>query len=414
MRRVYRCCAGLDVHQKSVAACIRISKNREVELVKAVFGTFTEDLQALAAWLKMHKVRHVAMESTGVYWIPVWNILEKTKRFELTLVNPQHARAIPGKKTDRIDCARLAELHQYGLVRASFIPPAPIRELRDLTRRRVHLQQDRNRVINRIRRLLETANIKLASVMSDVVGQTGRSILDGLATTTFKRTEVLAELAKGSLKQKKEEIRKALRVSVTEHFQFVLSGLLEELDFLDKQVTHIEDRIRHKMAPYEAQILRLCTLPGVQRITAWTILAEIGVDMTRFATPAHLASWAGLCPGNAESAGKRKSSKTRKGNRYLRRALIQTGWAIARRKDDCFLTAVFFRIARRGGMKKAAVAVAHKILQLMHRLLSSGCEYIDPGANYFDRLHPQKTAKRLIHRLEQLGLNVTVQPHSSA
>lgn len=187
MRRVYRCCAGLDVHQKSVAACIRVSKNRRVELVKAVFGTFSEDLKALADWLKVYKIRHVAMESTGVYWIPVWNVLERAKRFDLVLVNPQHARAIPGKKTDQIDCERLAELHQYGLVRPSFIPPAPIRELRDLTRRRTHLQQDRNRVINRIRRLLETANIKLGSVMSNVVGDTGRSILEGLATTKLNR-----------------------------------------------------------------------------------------------------------------------------------------------------------------------------------------------------------------------------------
>jgi transposase len=414
MRRVYRCCAGLDVHQKSVAACIRVSKNRRVELVKAVFGTFSEDLKALADWLKVYKIRHVAMESTGVYWIPVWNVLERAKRFDLVLVNPQHARAIPGKKTDQIDCERLAELHQYGLVRPSFIPPAPIRELRDLTRRRTHLQQDRNRVINRIRRLLETANIKLGSVMSNVVGDTGRSILEGLATTKLNRPEIFADFAKGSLKQKKEEIRKALRVPITEHFQFMLSELLDELDRLDKKVDAMEARIRQKMIPYEAHIVRLCTVPGIQRITAWTIIAEIGVDMTKFPTPEQLASWAGLCPGNSQSAGKRKSAKTRKGDRYLRRILTQTAWAIARRKDGGFLTTMFFRIARHAGMKKAAVAIAHRVLTTIHRMFSRGLDYVDPGANYLDRLHPQRTTKRLVQRLEQLGLDVVVRPRSTA
>ena len=413
MRRVYRCCAGLDVHQKSVAACIRRFKDRRVEIITAVFGTFTEDLRALSDWLKQHKVRHVAMESTGVYWIPVWNVLETGNRFELTLVNPQHARAIPGKKTDHIDCQRLAELHQYGLVRGSFMPPPAIRELRDLTRRRTHLQQDRNRVINRIRRLLETVNIKLASVMSNVVGDTGRSILEGLATTQLNRPEMFADLAKGSLKNKVEEIRKALRVSLTEHFQFLLSELLDELDRLDKKVEMMEARIRQKMLPYEGYILRLCTIPGIQRITAWTILAEIGVDMSKFPTADHLASWAGLCPGNSESAGKRKPAKTRKGNRYLRRILTQSGWAIARRKDDGFLTAMFFRIAKHAGMKKAAVAIAHRVLVIVHRLLSRGIDYVEPGASYFDRLHPERTTKRLVHRLEQLGLHVIVSPRSS-
>lgn len=416
MQRVYRLCAGLDVHKKSVTVCIRVSRNRSVELVKRVFGTYPDELDELGRWLKAHKVRHIAMESTGVYWIPVWNVLERNKRFQLLLVNPQHVRALPGRKTDQMDCERLAEMHQYGLLRGSFVPPPEIRELRDLTRRRTHLQQDRNRVINRIRRLLETANIKLGSVISDVVGQTGRSILEGLATTQFKSPESLAMLAKGSLKWKKEEIARALRVQVSEHFQFLLKELLGELQRLDEQVEQLHVRIRQKMLPYERQILRLCTIPGVQRITAWSIIAEVGVEMSVFPSPAHLASWAGFCPGNSESAGKRSSTRTRKGNRYLRRLLTQTGWAVSRRKDGGALTSVFFRVARHGGLKKACIAVARKVMEIVHRLLSGDINYVDPGANYLDRLHPERTASRLPGRLTKLGFDVQTQrrrlPHN--
>jgi len=413
MKIMYRRCAGLDIHQKSIAVCIRIVKGhcREPELHTAIFGTFSEDLERLRGWLRDHKVKQVAMESTGVYWIPIWNVLErKPTRFELMLLNPQHVRALPGCKTDMQDCERIAELLQYGLVRASFVPPVPIRELRDLTRARVHVQQDRNRVINRIHRLLESANIKLASVLSNIVGSTGRAILDGLAMEGLVRPEALAMLATHKrLKGKREEFRQALRCERSEHFRFLLSQLLGELDWLDAKLALLERHIGERMRPYEDLLGRLCRIPGVQILTAWAIIAEIGTDMTRFADAAHLASWAGLCPGNAESAGKRHSGRTRKGNSYLRRALCQSAWA-ASRKHDSFLSAVFLRVARRSGLKKAAIALAHRLLIIIFSMLRDGTEYQELGGDYFDRMHPERTAQRLIRRLDRLGFDIIANP----
>ena len=330
-----------------------------------------------------------------MYWIPVWNVLErKPARFELLLLNPQHVRALPGRKTDTEDCERIAELLQYGLVRPSFVPPIPIRELRDLTRGRVNVQQDRNRVINRIHRLLETANIKLASVLSNIVGKTGRSILDALATATLVKPESFAALATHKrLKAKQEDLRKALRCERSDHFRFLLSELLIELDRLDAKLLVLERRLVERMQPYANAIERLCQIPGVDRLTAWAVIAEIGIDMTRFADAAHLASWAGLCPGNAESAGKRHSGRTRKGNSYLRRALCQSAWAASRCKEG-FLSAVFFRIARRAGLKKAAIALAHRLLLIIYTMLRDGTRYRELGGDYFDRLCPERTAQR--------------------
>jgi transposase len=328
------------------------------------------------------------------------------------LLNPQHVRALPGRKTDLQDCERIAELLQYGLVRPSFVPPVAIRQLRDLTRGRVHIQQERNRVINRIHRLLETANVKLASVLSNIVGKTGRSILDALATATLVKPEALALLARNKrLKGTREDFAKALQCERNEHFQFLLSELLTELDWLDTKLLLLDRRIRERMQPYGEVIERLCQIPGVDGLTAWTIVAEIGVDMTRFDAAAHWASWAGLCPGHAQSAGNRHSGRTRKGNSYLRRALCQAAWAVSRCKTG-FLTAVFFRIARRAGWKKAAVAVAHRLLVIIYGMLRQGTRYRELGGHYFDRLRPERTLKRLLSRLQSLGFTVSLSPIS--
>lgn len=412
MKILYRHCAGLDIHKKTVVVCVRTRvKGRRIATERAVFGTFTQELRDLRDWLKQHKVKHVAMESTGVYWIPVWNMLEpKYLGFKLLLVNPQHIRALPGRKTDQQDCERIAELLQYGLLRGSFIPPKPIRELRDLTRRRVHLQGDRNRVINRIARQLETANIKLGSVASNIVGKSGRTMLKAIAAGR-SNPEWLAERAIGHLRVKIPELMLAFEGRYSEHFRWLLAELLSELEWLDGKVAELDSRIGAAMQPYDDMVQRLCTIPGVDRTTAWTLIAELGTDMSQFPDHAHAASWAGLCPGNSESAGKRFSGRTRKGDRYLRRMLVQNAWAVTRKKD-CFLTAVFYRTARRRGMKKAAVAVAHKILIIAYHIIRDGGEYREYGGDYFDRKNPERTARKLAERLQRIGYDVVLTPRA--
>jgi transposase len=409
MKLLYRCCAGMDIHKNSVSVCVRrrIQGAAEAELEEAVFGTYTQDLERLRQWLKERKVKQVAMESTGVYWIPVWNVLEGGKHpLVLTLVNPASVRALQGRKTDRIDARRIAEFLQYGLLRGSFIPPRPIRHLRELTRMRVHVQQDRNRVINRIGRLLETVNLKLSSVASNIVGKSGQRMLHMLANG-ISDPERLADQALKRLRDKIPELILALDGRPNEHFRWVLSGLLRKMDELDAELGRLDERLCMQMAEQEDRIRRLCTIPGVDKITARTLLAELGTDMAQFPDPGHLASWAGLCPGNAESAGKRFSGRTRKGDRYLRRILVQSAWAAAR-KRDCFLAALFFRIAQRHGMKKAAVAVAHRILTIVWVILRNGTEYQERGGDHFDRLHPERTAKKLTRRLEKIGFTVAL------
>jgi transposase len=410
MRIIHRRCAGLDVHKNTISACIRRRVHgHKIETVERVFGTFTQDLERLRDWLKEHHVKQVAMESTGVYWIPVWDVLEAVRlRLELILVNPATVRALRGAKTDRIDAARIAEYLQHGLLRASFVPPRSIRQLRDLTRMRVQLQHDRNRVINRIARLLETANVKLGSVASNIVGKSGRAMLDAIAAGA-SRPEQLAELACGSLQEKKAQLAMALDGRFNDHFRWLLRGLLEELTRLDEQLLAVERRLETQMAEHADLIERLCTIPGVNRVTAWALISELGVNMAQFADATHAASWAGLCPGNKESAGKRQSGATRKGNRYLRRILVQSAWAVMRKKD-CFLTALFFRLAQRRGMKKAAVAVAHRILVFAYHILRDGTRYREVGGDYFDRLHPERTLTRLTRRLQQIGYQVQVTP----
>lgn len=408
MRIIHRRCAGLDIHQKTISVCIRMRVHgHKIETKEAVFRTFRQDLERLRDWLREHKVKQVAMESTGVYWIPVWNVLEAARlRFELLLVNPQIVLALRGHKTDRIDAARIAEYLQHGLLRGSFVPPRPVRQLRDLTRLRVHVQQDRNRVINRIGRLLETVNVKLGSVASNIVGKSGRAILAAIAAGR-SQPEHLAELALGRLKDKKTELALALDGRFSEHFRWLLRQLLEELDRLDGRVRELDSRLEQETQEHADLIRRLCTIPGVDRLTAWALLAELGWDMNQFGDAAHAASWVGLCPGNAESAGKRFSGRTRKGDRYLRRILVQSAWAVSHKKD-CFLTALYWRTARRRGAKKAAVAVAHRILVIAWHIIHDGSEYREAGGDYFDLLRPERTAAQLTRRLERLGYEVAL------
>jgi transposase len=375
-----------------------------------MFGTFTRDLERLRDWLMSYNVQEVAMESTGVFWIPVWNVLERfaDRTFALTLINPQHARALRGRKSDRLDCERIAELHQYGLLQGSFIPPRPVRELRDLTRRRTHLQQERNRAVNRIARLLETVNIKLGSVVSDLTGKTSQLILEAMAKGSCDPEE-LVKLAQASLKNKRELLKTALEGFSNDHFRWLLSEALRDLQLLDGRMEQADRRIAKALRPHADLVLRLCTIPGFDFTAAATILAEVGFDMKSFVDPAHLASWAGLCPGCNESAGKRALSRTRKGNRYLRRLLTQSAWSILR-KNNCFLTALFFRIASRGGQKKAAMAVAHRILTIVWHIIAEGGVYKEIGPHPGDHKNSERTARRLARRLAQLGFPVELKP----
>jgi transposase len=407
---IYRRCAGLDVHQKSISVCVRMRTARDKFATEtAVFGTFTHDLERLAEWLYEHRVRHVAMESTGVYWKPIWNVLERAKwKFQLLLVNPQQVRALPGKKTDREDCVRIAGFLQQGLLRGSFVPPKPIRELRELTRRRAHLQHDRNRVINRIGRLLETANVKLGAVLSNIVGKTGRTILAAIVNGEHN-PEQLSGYTFGRLKCTRDQLQLALEGRYDDHLRWLLRQLLGDLEALDRRVAEVEIRIREMTAGQLDLIQRLCTLPSVDLITAWTLIAEIGTDMSRFPDAKHLASWAGLCPGNAQSAGKRFSGRTRKGDRYLRRTLVQNAWAVAHMKN-CGLTALFYRVAAHAGMKKAAMAVAHRIIVLAYYIVRDGAVYREAGGDVYDRRNPERAAKRLTRRLERIGFEVTIRP----
>lgn len=414
MEVLYSRCAGLDVHKRSVSACIRIQQGQEVHTETAKFGTFTRDLQRMRDWLIEQDVQQVAMESTGVFWIPVWNVLEQSgdKPLQLTLINPQHVHALPGRKTDRQDCERIAELHQHGLLRGSFIPPAPIRALRDLTRRRTQLQGERNRTLNRISQLLETVNVKLASVVSDISGKTARLILAALVRGR-STPDQMAELAQASLKNKKAELSSSLEGFCTDHFRWLLGQALSDLQHLDRGLAQVDRQLGHHLRPHADLIRRLCTIPGVDFTAAAAIVAEVGFDMSRFPDAAHLASWAGLCPGNNESAGKRFSTRTRKGNRYLRRVLTQSAWSITHKKD-CFLTGLFYRIASRGGMKKAALAVAHRILIFVWHVIARGTSYCEPGANYSDRKQPERAARRLARRLQEIGFEVELRPKETA
>jgi transposase len=346
------------------------------------------------------------MESTGVYWKPVWNLLEG--QFEVLLVNAQHIKAVPGRKTDQKDSEWIADLLQHGLLRASFVPPTPIRELRDLTRYRASLAQEINRIANRIQKVLEDANIKLASVATDALGASGRAMLEAMIHGE-QDSQRLAEMSCGLLRNKIPQLQQALAGRVTAHHRFLLRELLDHLYFVESKMRRIEQEIEERLRPFQSEVARLCTIPGVDRVTAWGLLAEIGLNMKQFPDARHLASWAGLCPGSHESAGKRKSGKIRKGSLWLRRCLCQGAWAVSTKKHN-YLSALYRRLAARRGSKRATIAVAHNLLVIAFYILRDGVCYRELGPDYFDRLNPEGMRRRLTKRLEGLGFKVTLEP----
>ena len=377
MELLHNCCAGLDVHKSFVAACVRsIGRDGAARTEVRSFPTVTAGLLLLADWLVAEGVTHVAMESTGVYWKPVFNILEG--QVEVMLVNAHHIKNVPGRKTDVKDAEWIAQLLAHGLLRPSLIPPPPIRELRDLTRQRTQLVRDRARVANRIQKVLEDANIKLADVASDPLGVSGRAMIRRLIAGDTDPV-ALAELARRQLRRKIPQLQAALQGRVTDHHRFLLRSLLNQIDYLEGLIAEFDARIGEAMGPYEQAEARLRTIPGIGPEVAEAIVAETGADMSRFPTAGHLASWAGLCPGNHRSAGKRLSGKTTKGNQWLRTMLVQAAWSATHTKAT-ILGAAYRTWVKRMGKKKALVAVAHKILKLVHKLLSEGKDYVEPLA----------------------------------
>jgi transposase len=382
MEILYHCCAGLDVHKKTVVACIRrLGPDKQAEDLVRTFGTMTGELLELADWLAAHSVVHVAMESTGVYWKPVFHLLED--RFQVLLVNAQHIKQVPGRKTDVKDCQWIAQLLQHGLLRASFVPPQPIRELRDLTRQRSQLVGERASVSNRIQKVLEDANIKLSSVASDVLGVSGRAMIAALIGGETE-PDRLAELARRRLRGKIPQLRQALKGHVTEHHRFLLRTLMDHVRHLEERIGRLDRRIEEAMSPFAQAVDRLVTIPGVDRRAAEVIVAEIGTDMTKFPGAGHLSSWAGMCSGNHQSAGKRQSGRTAPGDRWLRQVLVQAAWAASHTKKT-FLSATYHRWAKRMGRKRALVALGHKILVLIYELLTD-------QTTYQERLVPDQAA----------------------
>lgn len=401
-------CAGLDVHKKTVVVCrIVYSQAGDWQAETRTFGTTTGELLQLADWLQSAQVTHVAMESTGVYWKPIFNILES--QCQVMLVNAKHIKQVPGRKTDVRDAEWIAQLLQHGLLRASYIPEAPQRDLRDMVRYRTKLIQDRSSEVNRIQKVLEDANIKLASVVSDVMGKSSREMLAQLIAGQDDPS-VMAQLAKGRMRTKIDELEHALTGFVQEHHRLMLRLHLEHIDYLNAQIMQLEEVIEKAIAPFDETdvVQRLAEIPGVSLHTTHILIAELGIDMTRFDTAGHAASWAGLTPGKNESAGRNYSSKTAKGNKYLKAALVQA--AHTQRRADNYLGAQYRRLARRRGSKRAAVAVAHSILVIVYHLLRDGTRYQERGADYFDKYDRVHLERVLVKRLEQLGNKVLLQP----
>ncbi|MDP9353421.1 MAG: IS110 family transposase [Chloroflexota bacterium] len=412
MQVIHERCCGLDVHKKTVVACVLITRpDGPVEKRLRTFGTMTADLLALSDWLDGFGVSQVAMESTGVYWRPVFNVLEDEARV-ITLVNPQHIKALPGRKTDIKDSEWLADLLRHGLVKPSFIPTAPIRELRELTRYRKSLVRQRTQEINRLHKLLEGANIKLGSVATDVLGKSGRDMLEALLGGE-QDPEVLAELARGRLRAKLPVLRHAFEGRVKAYHLVLLAQILAHVDYLDGAIEQLHDAIEEHLAPFREAVGLLLTIPGVGEIAAATIVAEIGTDMDRFPSARHLASWAGLCPGNKQSGGKRLSGKTTKGSTWLRAVLTEVAWANARSRKTYF-GAQFRRLARRRGNARALVAVAHSLIVTIYHMLRDGRPYADLGVDYFDHLDTERLEKHHVGRLNALGYTVTLTPRLSA
>lgn len=403
----YPNCAGLDVHKKFVTVC-RLTVDRQSVVQKELreYSTMTADLQAMADWLAEGSVTHVAMESTGVYWQPINNILEG--HFEVFLVNAQAVKRMPGRKTDLKDAEWLATLMQHGLLQRSFIPERQQRELRKLARYRLSLVQERSRFANRLQKVLEDTNIKLSAVATDMQGVSAQAMLRALIQGETDPS-VLAGMAKGRMRKKQNELARALVGKLTEHHRFMLSQLLDQLDVLDQQIAKIEGRIEEQLAQmplFQSAVTLLDTLPGVDRQLAITIVAEIGVDMSRFPSDRHITAWAGVAPGNNETGGKQRSGKTRKGNKYLRRALVLAAWGAVRSRAN-YLRSMYYRLAAHRGKPRAAMAVGRTILQAAYHMLLRGEPYNELGTDYLDQLDRERTAKRLLKRLDSLGYDIS-------
>lgn len=398
-----RCC-GLDVHKKTIVACAIVPEGKETK----TFLTMTRNLIELTDWIKSKGCTHVAMESTGDYWKPIYNLLE-LEDIDTIVVNAQHMKAVPGRKTDVKDAEWIARLVRHGLVQGSFIPKRDQRELREVVRYRRSIIEERSREVNRIQKVLEGGNIKLSSVASNILGVSARMMLEAMIqgeTDTIK----LADFAQKKLKAKKEELKLALEGNLGPHQLLMLEKQLGHVDYLAQLIAELDKEIYTRMAPMKEEIRLLDTIPGVALRTAEQILAEIGTDMSRFKTAGHLCSWAGMTPGHDESAGKKKSTKTRKGNKKLRSALVEAAKAAGRQKDT-YLSAQYHRIATRRGKNRAAVAVGHTILSIVYILLTRKEEYKELGGDYFDHRRKEQLIKSSVKKLESLGLTVTIQEH---
>ncbi len=407
METIVKRAAGLDVHKAQVTACVRVPGRGRVRAQEvAEFVTTVAGLLALRDWLKAHRVTQVAMEATGVYWKPVWAILED--EFDCLLVNARHVKQVPGRKTDVSDAAWLCQLLEAGLLARSFVPPKPIRALRNLTRYRKAQIGERQREANRLHKILEDTGIKLDCVATDILGVSGRAMLDALVAGTTD-PEILAELAKGKLRKKIPALKEALVGRFDRQHALIVSAILAHLDFLDEQIQLLSDEIESQLRPFAAAVELLCTIPGVQQRTAEAVIAEIGTDMSRFPSERHLASWAGQCPGNDRSAGKRRSGTSRHGSKWLDTALTEAALA-ATRTDNVYLGAQYQRLRPRRGHGRALGAVKHSIICACWHMLKTGELYREPGGDYFTRTDPQRATRRLVAQLERLGHNVTLQP----
>ena len=403
MDAIYQSVGGLDVHQATVVACRRrLIGNGQVELEVKVFKTTSADLRQLRAWLLQWQVTHVAMESTGVYWVPVWNVLEG--HFKLVLENAQHLKKVPGRKDDVSDAEWIAQCEQCGLLRGSFVPPSEVRQWRHLTRQRVKLTDQRTSVINRIHAVLEQGNIKLSNVASDILGVSGRAMIRAMSQGESDPAK-LAALSRGRLKADFAQLVEALDGQLNENQRWLLKRLLAQVESLENEIATYSERIKEQMLPYQKQLERLDTIGGVGRLSAENLLAEIGPDMSPFPTDENLVSWGALCPGKEKSGGKNRSSRTPKGNAWLKRALTEAAWA-ATLKRKSYLAALYHRLAPRRGKKRAVIALARTILQSAWHILKEDVDYKELGGDYFDHLNEEKTAGWLVKRLERLGYEV--------
>ena len=410
MEVLYPHCAGLDVHKETVVACVRHMTDGVVRREVRNFKTMTTDLLALSAWLASEGCTHIVMEATGVYWKPVWHILSDGD-FALTLANAAHVKNVPGRKTDVNDATWLADLLAHGLIRGSFVPDAQTQEQRGLLRTRKQLVREKASHIQRLQRTLEDANIKLDSAISDVTGVSGRAMIEALIAGEIDPVK-LAGLAHRRIRTPPETLREALRGRVTKHHRFLLQLHLRQIDALDAAIAAIDQEVDADVEPFRGAIAQLTSVPGLRELGACAVLAEIGTDMSRFPSDRHLISWSGLCPKNDESAGKRRSSRMRKGAAWLKPTLIQCAWAAVRKKDS-YLQAQFYRLRARRGAKKAIVAVAASMLTAIYHMLKDGTVYQDPGATFFDRRANRAQTKRLVARLHSLGYDVQLTPQTA-